>query len=178
MGEFYNTVKRDIQHHICATLYERPIKLTFIRLLRALITPEFRVVLAYRINNWLYFKGFKFISFWYYQKVKRKYNCDISPEASIGKGLRIVHSSDIIIGPKAIIGDDCALYNGVTLGNRKNKNGKDGMPQIKNNVLIGTGAKLLGPITIGRNVIIGANSVVIHSFDKGTIAGIPAKLKG
>ncbi|WP_333600910.1 serine O-acetyltransferase [Flavobacterium sp.] len=169
-----NLVKSDLKHHLCGTFYAKNTKVTFVRLFRAFITPEFRVVLAYRIDHFLWKKNLRMLSFIMHQRHKRKYNCDIDPQAIIGKGFRIVHASDIVIGPLALIGNDCVLYNGVTLGNRKGARG-DGMPQIGNKVLIGTGAKLLGKITIGENVLVGANSVVLESFDEGTIVGIPAK---
>lgn len=171
---FKEDIKQDLKHHLFGTHYARPLQITPVRLLRALITPEFRVVLSYRINRLLWVKGYKFVSFVLHQRSKRKYGCDLSPEAKLNKGLRIVHASDIIIGPLALMGEDCILYNGVTLGNRKGGN-NDGMPVLGNKVLVGTGAKLLGKIMIGDDVNIGANSVVLTSFDNGTIVGIPAK---
>lgn len=174
----FSTIRADLEHHLFGTFYAHPFKVTALIVLKAMLTPEFRVVLGYRLNNWLWYKGFKIIAFLRYQRHKRKYNCDISPMAIIGKGLRVVHASDIVIGPSAKIGVDCVFFNGITLGNRKRADSiGDGMPELGKEVLVGTGAKLLGPIKIGDKVRIGANAVVLSSFDHGTIAGAPAVRK-
>lgn len=169
-----NKIKQDLKHHICGTEYKNDVPIDIKSLLKAWFSPEFRVVLAYRLDSWLWTKGFKLLTFLSYQRHKRKYNCDISPACIIGGGLRIVHCSDIVIGPLATIGEDCVLYNGVTLGNRKGEH-FDGMPELGNNVLVGTGAKLLGKIKLTDKTIVGANAVVISSSNGGTMVGIPAK---
>lgn len=168
-----NLVINDLKHHLCGTFYVKNIKLSFSRICRAFITPEFRVVFAYRIDHFLWTKNFKMLAFIMHQRHKKKYNCDIDPQAIIGGGFRIVHASDIVIGPLALIGNDCVIYNGVTLGNRKGFR-EDGMPKIGDKVLVGSGAKLIGKIEIGKNVVVGANSVVLQSHYEGTIVGIPA----
>ncbi len=106
------------------------------------------------------------------------YASDISCKAKIGKGLIIVHGHDIVIGADAVIGERCKIFNGVTLGNKDVfQTSKGNQPTIGDNVILSSGAKILGPIKIGNNVIIGANSVVINNFpDNVVIAGIPAKV--
>lgn len=97
-------------------------------------------------------------------------------ETKVGKRLRIDHFSDIIISGDVIIGDDVILRNGVTIGLKNT--GERGSPVIGNRVDIGAGAKILGNITIGDDVIIGANAVVIKDVPSNTIAvGVPATLK-
>lgn len=93
---------------------------------------------------------------------------------SIGKGLRIYHYSCIVINPKTVIGENCSLRHGVTIGNRKSN---DDCPVIGNNCNIGAGAKILGNIKIGDNVSIGANAVVLSDVPDNSIAvGIPARI--
>jgi serine O-acetyltransferase len=105
------------------------------------------------------------------------YSSDISFRSQIGGGLVIVHGHDIVIGGAVKIGKRCKILNGVTLGNKDTESSLNQQPTVGNNVVIGSGAKLLGLINIGDNVIIGANSVVINSFPANVIiAGIPAKI--
>jgi serine O-acetyltransferase len=96
-------------------------------------------------------------------------------EAIVGHRLRIEHSFDIVVSGDAVIGDDVVIRNGVTIGLRHE--GKRGSPVIGNRVDIGAGAKILGPITIGDDVSIGANAVVIKDVPAGCIAvGVPARI--
>jgi serine O-acetyltransferase len=105
------------------------------------------------------------------------YASDISCKAKIGGGLFISHGHDIVIGAKVIIGENCKIFNGVTLGGKNTEMEGEGQPHIGNNVVISTGAKVLGPVTIGDNCIIGANSVVIKSVEANcVVAGVPAKI--
>lgn len=101
---------------------------------------------------------------------------DISCKSSIGPGFQIQHGHDIVIGADVKIGENCKIFNGVTLGNKDTTKSSFGQqPHVADNVLIGTGSKLLGPITIGNNSSIGANSVVLKSFPSNSvIVGIPA----
>lgn len=106
------------------------------------------------------------------------YASDISCRANIGPGLSIIHGHDIVIGGNVVIGARCKIFNGVTLGNKDtSQSGFGNQPTIGSDVLLSTGAKILGPITIGDNVVVGANSVVINDFCSNTVvAGIPAKI--
>lgn len=107
----------------------------------------------------------------------RRYGCEISPYAKIGGGLFLPHTLGIVIGHEVIIGNDCEIFQNVTIGsNRKEKNGRV-MPIIGNNVSIGTGAIIVGSITIGDNVTIGANSYVDKDIPSNSFAiGSPAKI--
>jgi serine O-acetyltransferase len=104
------------------------------------------------------------------------FSSDISLKAKFGKGLVIAHGHDIVIGADVILGDNCKIFNGVTLGNRDTeKSSKGNQPRVGHNVLISTGAKILGPVIIGNNVKIGANSVVLKNCtENGTYVGVPA----
>lgn len=106
------------------------------------------------------------------------YASDISPRAKIKGGLVFSHGHDIVIGSEVTMGNNCTVFNGVTLGNKNLECSAEGnQPTLGNNVTLSTGAKVLGPITIGDNVIVGANSVVIHDLPSNCIAvGIPAKI--
>lgn len=102
------------------------------------------------------------------------YASDISCKANIGKGFNIAHGHDIVIGSNVIIGNYCKIFNGVTLGNKYTETTNIEQPILENNVIISTGAKVLGNITIGANSIVGANSVVINDIPKNsTVIGIP-----
>ena len=142
---------------------------------KLLFLNEFRCVLNFRIRNYLYTKGFKTISFILYYYSKKKYNCDIANNAKIGSHFRVGHSSDIVIGPDVTIGNYFTVFNGVTLGNKNifDKNGnlnlKNSMPLVGNNVLLGTGAKILGAIQISDNVTVGANSIVLKDVGENSV---------
>jgi len=103
-------------------------------------------------------------------------NVDIHPGAKIGKRFFIDHGACVVIGETAVIGDDVTLYHGVTLGGTSWNKGKR-HPTLEDGVLVGTGAKILGPITIGENVRVGANSVVVQDVPAGcTVVGIPGRI--
>ena len=101
---------------------------------------------------------------------------EIHPGAVIGRRFFIDHGMGVVIGETAIIGDDCMLYHGVTLGGTTWYKVKR-HPTLKNGVVIGAGAKILGPITLGENVRVGSNSVVVRSIDDNeTVVGIPGRI--
>ncbi len=103
---------------------------------------------------------------------------DISCKAKIGPGLMILHGHDIVIGADSSIGENCKIFNGVTLGNKDTEIPDNEQPKVGNNVIIGTGSKLLGSIVVGDNVKIGANSVVISDIPSDSVAvGVPARIK-
>ena len=105
-----------------------------------------------------------------------KTGADIHPGATIGKSFFIDHATGVVIGETAIIGDHVILYQGVTLGGVSSSKGKR-HPTIGNNVVVGTGAIVLGNITIGNNVRIGAGSVVLKDIpDDSTVVGIPGEI--
>lgn len=133
-------------------------------------------VIWYRIAHWFYQRKRFFIARWISQHARHKTGIEIHPGAQIGKGLFIDHGSGVVIGETAEIGDDCTLYQGVTLGGTGKDVGKR-HPTLLNNVLVGAGAKILGPLTIGNNVRVAAGAVVLENLpDNCTAVGIPAKV--
>jgi serine O-acetyltransferase len=103
-------------------------------------------------------------------------NIDIHPGATIGRRFFIDHGAGVVVGETAEIGDDVTLYHGVTLGGTSWKKGKR-HPTLGNGVMVGAGAKVLGPITIGSMSRVGANSVVVKDVPAGqTVVGIPGKI--
>jgi len=175
--KFWETVRRDFHHHIDSPFYTDPKKVTFVKVLRAAIEPEFRIVFAYRVYSHLLNGGHTLLSYLIYIRTKAVTRCDIAREATIGAGLKISHPFDIVIGPDARIGDDAVIFNGVTIGNRLSRDHWTGMPEIGKSVLIGSGAKIVGPITIGDNARIGANAVVLRDVPaSGTAVGNPARI--
>ena len=135
--------------------------MSFIKFIKGFFTGHcFFTVLKYSVSNWMYRHKIKFFpSVIQYNNIK-KHGCEISPSAKIGGGLLIHHSVGIVIGHSVVIGENFECFQGVTIGsNRKELNGQT-MPIIGNNVSIGTGAIVVGPIHIGHNVVIGANAYV------------------
>jgi serine O-acetyltransferase len=107
--------------------------------------------------------------------VKLFTHIEIHPAAIIGKRLFIDHGNGVVIGETSIVGDDCTIYQGATLGGAGKNKGKR-HPTLGNNVLVGAGAKILGGITIGDNVKIGANTVVLHDVENNkTVVGTKGK---
>ena len=141
-----------------------------------LLYPGIRAVRSHRKAHWLHEHGFKFLARCVSQRSRRVTGIEIHPGAQIGRRLVIDHGMGIVIGETAQIGDDCLIYHGVTLGGTGKELGKR-HPTIGSNVLIGTGAKVLGPITVGSNSRIAANSVVLDDIpEDSTAVGIPAKV--
>lgn len=108
---------------------------------------------------------------------------DIAPQADLGPGIVIVHGFGLVIGTEVRIEGDCCLFHGVTLGDRGSEwvgsTRRDGHPTLDRNVMVGAGAKILGPIHIGESSVIGANAVVLEDVPPYSIvAGIPAKVVG
>ena len=138
-----------------------------------LLYPGFHALFFHRIAHFFYNIKLFFIARLISQLTRFFTGIEIHPGATIGKRLMIDHGMGIVIGETAVIGDDCVIYHQVTLGGT----GKEKLkrhPTIGNNVLIGAGAKLLGPINIGDNVKIGAGSVVLKSVEKNsTVVGVP-----
>ncbi|ENZ02595.1 serine O-acetyltransferase [Clostridium thermobutyricum] len=141
-----------------------------------ILYPCVHVMIFYRISNKLYRKKWFFLGRLISQIGRFLTGIEIHPGATIGRGLFIDHGMGVVIGETAEIGDDVTIYHGVTLGGTGKDTGKR-HPTIGNNVIIGSGAKVLGPINIGNNVKIGANSVVLKDIaDNKTAVGIPAKV--
>ncbi len=133
-------------------------------------------VIDHRIANFFYRHKMKFIARCVSQWSRFWTGIEIHPGATIGKRLVIDHGMGIVIGETAEIGDDCLLYHGVTLGGTGKDQGKR-HPTIGNNVLVSTGAKVLGPFKVGDNARIAANAVVLSEVpDNATAVGIPAQI--
>lgn len=140
-----------------------------------LLYPTIHALIAYRISHYLYINKLFFLARLISQISRFFTGIEIHPGAKIGRGLVIDHGMGVVIGETAEIGDNVLLYHGVTLGGTGKDKGKR-HPTVGNNVVIGAGAKVLGPIYIGSNSKIGANSVVLNNVPEvATAVGIPAK---
>lgn len=142
-----------------------------------LLYQSIHVLIFYRIAHGLYKIKLFFLARLISQLGRFFTGIEIHPGAKIGKGLFIDHGMGVVIGETAEIGDNVTIYHGVTLGGTGKDKGKR-HPTVGNNVIIGCGAKILGPISIGDGAKIGANSVVLKDVPKGkTAVGIPTVIK-
>ncbi len=138
--------------------------------------PGLKAVLSYRVAHSFYEKGHFFIADWISKRARKKTGIEIHPAAKIGRNLFIDHGMGVVIGETTVIGDDCTIYQGVTLGGTGKDKGKR-HPTIGNNVTIGCGAKVLGPFTVGDNSKIAANAVVLNEIPpNSTCVGVPAHI--
>lgn len=141
-----------------------------------LLYPGIRATQNHKIAHWCYEHDHKFLARYISQRTRHKTGIEIHPGAKIGKRLVIDHGMGIVIGETAEIGDDCLLYQGVTLGGTGKETGKR-HPTIGNNVLVGSGAKVLGPFKVGDNSRVAANSVVLREIpENSTAVGSPARI--
>lgn len=141
-----------------------------------LLYPGFHILLFHRFAHFLTNIHLKFLARFISQLARFFTGIEIHPSAKIGNRLFIDHGIGIVIGETAEVGDDCTIYHQVTLGGT-GKDKKKRHPTIGNNVMIGCGAKILGPIKISDNVKIGANAVVLNDIpSNNTVVGIPGKI--
>ena len=142
-----------------------------------ILYPGFHAILFHRIAHFFYKKELFFIARLVSQIARHITGIEIHPGAKIGRRLFIDHGMGIVIGETATIGDDCTIYHNSTLGGTgKDKDKRH--PDLGNNVMVGAGAKVLGPIKIGDNVKIGANSVVLKEVPNNTtVVGVPRHIK-
>lgn len=141
-----------------------------------LLYPGYKAIRRHRRAHWFYKHNFKFIARYISQRTVRKTGIEIHPGATIGRRLVIDHGAGIVIGETAEIGDDVLIYQGVTLGGTGKDTGKR-HPTIGNNVMISSGAKVLGPFTVGDNARIAAGAVVLHEVPPDTtVVGVPARV--
>lgn len=141
-----------------------------------LLYKGFRALRYYRRAHKLYNKGKFFRARMISERAKFKTGIEIHPGAKIGKGFFIDHGSGVVIGETTEIGDNCVIYQGVTLGGTGKETGKR-HPTIGNNVLVGSGAKVLGPFKVGDNSRVAANSVVLREIpENSTAVGSPARV--
>jgi serine O-acetyltransferase len=138
--------------------------------------PGIHAVMMHRLSHWLWGQGLKWLAR-VLSNIARWYTgIEIHPGASIGRRFFIDHGMGVVIGETTEIGDDCTIYHGVTLGGTSWDKGKR-HPTLNNNVVIGAGAKVLGPIDIGEGVRIGSNAVVLKAVPEGvTVVGVPGRL--
>lgn len=116
----------------------------------------FKIVRAYRRQHWLYEHGHRSLALWLAMRSRIKYGAEIHPAARIGRRFTIDHGAGVVIGGTAIIGDDCLIYQGATLG-MTGKHGGKRHPTLGNGVMIGAGSIVLGAITVGDGVYVGAD---------------------
>lgn len=136
----------------------------------------YKAVRSYRKANWCFRHNLKFLARFISQRCRHKTGIEIHPGATIGKGLFIDHGMGVVIGETTIIGDNCTIYQNVTLGGTGKEHGKR-HPTLGNNVLVGAGAKVLGPFTVGDNARIAAGAVVLNEVPaNSTAVGVPAKI--
>ncbi|NFN18413.1 serine O-acetyltransferase [Clostridium botulinum] len=164
---------KDLNYDLERVLINDPAAKSKIEVL--LLYPCIHALIAYRISHFLYKHKFFFLARFVSQLARFLTGIEIHPGATIGRGLFIDHGMGVVIGETAEIGNDVILYHGVTLGGTGKDKGKR-HPTVGNNVLIGAGAKVLGPINIGDNAKIGSNAVVLHEVPAGaTAVGVSAR---
>lgn len=141
-----------------------------------LLYPGIKAVRSHRRAHWFYKHNMHFFARLISQRTARKTNIEIHPGATIGRRLFIDHGTGVVIGETAVIGDDVTLYQGVTLGGTGKDIGKR-HPTVGSGVMIGAGAKVLGPFSIGDNTKIAAGSLVLHEIPENcTAVGAPARV--
>ena len=141
-----------------------------------LLYPGVHALLWHRAAHWRYLRRRYFLARWISQHARSRTGIEIHPGASIGRRLVIDHGCGIVIGETAEIGDDCLLYQGVTLGGTGKDQGKR-HPTLGNHVMVGSGARILGPFKVGDNARIAAGAVVLREVPPGaTAVGVPARI--
>lgn len=164
--------ERDMQ----ATLERDPACRSFLQ--PFLFFKGFHALQSYRVAHWLWNEGRETLAFFFQSRVTELFNVDIHPAAQMGSGVMLDHATDLVIGETTVVGDDCSILQGVTLGGTGKELG-DRHPKIGNGVLISVGAKVLGNIKVGDGARIGAGSVVLKEVEPyTTVAGVPARPVG
>lgn len=167
-------IRREIADDIAAVRERDPAARSNLEIL--LLYSGVHAILAYRVAHKLYLSEHYFAARAISQWARHKTGIEIHPGATIGKGFFIDHGMGVVIGETTEIGDNCTLYQGVTLGGTGKDVGKR-HPTLGNNVLVGAGAKVLGPFTIADNSKIAANAVVLKEVpENSTAVGIPARV--
>ncbi len=165
---------KHLREDVKAVLERDPAARNFIEVL--LLYPGISAVMWHRISHFLYRHNIKFLARWISQTVRFFTGIEIHPGASIGRRFFIDHGMGVVIGETAVIGDDCTIYQGVTLGGTGKETGKR-HPTLGNNVMVGSGAKILGPFTVGDNSKIAAGAVVLSEVPPdSTCVGVPARI--
>jgi serine O-acetyltransferase len=163
-------IRADIQ----AALQRDPAARSWLEVL--LCYPGLHAIIWHRVAHWLWVHNVKLLARFVSQVNRLVTGIEIHPGARIGRGLFVDHGMATVIGETAEIGDNCTLYQGVTLGGTGKQTGKR-HPTLGDNVVVGVGASILGAITIGDGSLIGAGAVVLHPVPpNSTAVGVPAKL--
>lgn len=177
LGKVKRKVKKavaDIKYDVAAIRDRDPAATSDLEVM--LLYSGFHAVTLHRAAHALHKKGHKFSARAISQGAKFLTGIEIHPGATIGKGLVIDHGSGVVIGETAEIGDNCTLYQGVTLGGTGKHTGKR-HPTLGDNVMVGSGAKVLGPFKVGDGVKIASNAVVLEEVpDNATAVGVPARV--
>lgn len=167
---FFSHLREDVN----AVLERDPAARNFFEVL--FLYPGVTAVIWHRFSHFLYKHKFKFLARWISQTVRFWTGIEIHPGAQIGRRFFIDHGMGVIIGETTVIGDDCTIYQGVTLGGTGKDIGKR-HPTLGNNVMVGSGAKILGPFTVGDNSKIAAGAVVLSEVPpNSTCVGVPARI--
>ena len=167
---FFKQLREDVH----AVLERDPAARNFLEVL--LLYPGVNAVFWHRCSHFLFKHNFKFLARFISQTVRFFTGIEIHPGATIGKRFFIDHGMGVVIGETTIIGDDCTIYQGVTLGGTGKDHGKR-HPTLRNNVMVGSGAKILGPFTVGNNSKIAAGAVVLSEVPPdSTCVGVPARI--
>ena len=165
---------KDLRETIAAYKARDPAARSSLEIL--LLYPGLKAVRSHRRAHWCYEHNLKFLARWISQGCRRRTGIEIHPGAKIGRRLVIDHGMGIVIGETAELGDDCLLYQGVTLGGTGKEVGKR-HPTLGDNVMVGSGAKVLGPFHVGSNSRIASNAVVLQEIPPdSTAVGVPAKV--
>mgnify|MGYP003687826875 FL=1 len=167
-------IVRQIKEDIAVALEKDPAARNALEVF--ILYPGVHALVSYRVTHWLWGIGFKFIARALSQLARWVTGIEIHPAAIIGKRFFIDHGMGVVIGETSEVGDNVFVYQGVTLGGLATKKGKR-HPTISNDVVIGAGAKILGPIHIGCNTKIGSGSVVLQNVPEySTVIGVPGRV--
>lgn len=165
---------KNIAYDIKAVLERDPAARNAVEVL--LLYPGVKAVIWHRAAHFLYKHKMKFLARWVSQTTRFFTGIEIHPGAVLGRGVFIDHGMGVVIGETAVVGNDCTIYQGATLGGTGKEKGKR-HPTIGNNVMIGSGAKVLGPFTVGDNSKIAAGAVVLSEVPPdSTCVGVPARI--
>lgn len=166
----WNQIKEDIQ----VALEKDPASRNLLEVI--VCYPGVHALVAHRISHWLWNHDWKFAGRVFSYFFRWLTGIEIHPAAKIGRRFFIDHGMGVVIGETSEIGDNVFIYHGVTLGGLSTKKGKR-HPTIKDNVVIGAGAQVLGPVTVGRNTKIGSGSVVLQEVPEySTVIGVPGRV--
>ncbi len=166
----FETMKSDIN----AVMERDPAARTKLEVM--LLYSGYKAVRRHRRAHWFFNHNMKFIARYLSQRNRHKSGIEIHPAAQLGKGVFIDHGMGVVIGETTVVGDNCTIYQNVTLGGTGKDVGKR-HPTLGNNVLVGSGAKVLGPFTVGDNARIAAGAVVLSEVPaNATAVGVPARI--